>query len=194
MRPLQIPSEHWTLEFDLERNPLPMNGAQWRRHQHTGWIKAIRNMTEARAQYAGIPPMRRAQVQLWWFVHDRRRRDEGNLARLEKAMIDGLVRAGVILDDSPDYLVQHRARIDVVNPTDSHPRPFFALKVAEWPFDPVVPFAEEHLGRRLWSWEIGFLEAAAAGEDGFVAPKRAAAGNLADLRHVLTIHNERNQS
>lgn len=52
-----------------------------------------------------VPAMRRAQITAWVAWPDRRRRDVHNLMPTLKALVDGLVDAGVLPDDSDRHLV-----------------------------------------------------------------------------------------
>lgn len=65
--------------------------------------------TAARTQ--GIPTMTRARVIVTFHKATARRYDPGNLAPVSKAIVDGLVDAGVFPDDSHEYVVgpDHRA-------------------------------------------------------------------------------------
>lgn len=82
---------HWSVNREVART--------WRRLAATA----------ARAQ--GIPTMRRARIVVTFHKATNRRYDPGNLAPVSKAIVDGLVDAGVLPDDSHDYLVgpDHRA-------------------------------------------------------------------------------------
>lgn len=66
--------------------------AKWRR---LGW---------ATAKQARIPTLGRAHVLIEWLPPDRRRRDPANASPMGKALVDGLVDAGVLPDDSAEYL------------------------------------------------------------------------------------------
>lgn len=65
---------------------------------------------------ARYPRFPKVTVTLTWIVKDKRRRDEDNLFLLRKALIDGLVDAGVVDDDSSEYVtggcrIEYRAGI-----------------------------------------------------------------------------------
>lgn len=51
-----------------------------------------------------VPELGACDVTLTWFVTDRRRRDEDNLYLLLKALCDGLVDAGVVPDDTAEFM------------------------------------------------------------------------------------------
>lgn len=82
---------HWSVNREVART--------WRRLAATA----------ARAQ--GIPTMRRTRIVVTFHKATNRRYDPGNLAPVSKAIVDGLVDAGVFLDDSHEYVVgpDHRA-------------------------------------------------------------------------------------
>lgn len=97
------PSEFW-LTFDYPRPPISGNS---RMH----WAEKMRRTRDIRLASkllaARIPDLGRITVDLTWFVKDHTRRDGGeNLAPTLKPMIDGLVDAGVVLDDDPAHVVR----------------------------------------------------------------------------------------
>ena len=49
-------------------------------------------------------PMERAHITITWRAKDKRTRDSDNLFAAMKGSIDGLVKAGVLVDDSAKYL------------------------------------------------------------------------------------------
>jgi len=102
----------WTIHYDLPKNPLTLNprrAGAWRAAaKHT---KRIRNETHIKALGLHIPILGRCTVQLTWYVLTNGRRDVDNLAKLEKAMCDGLVDAQVCLDDIPEIMTKKRPRI-----------------------------------------------------------------------------------
>jgi hypothetical protein len=57
-------------------------------------------------------------VRLHIDVPDRRRRDPANLTPVTKAVVDGLVDAGVWPDDTPDWITTIEPRL---TPTDQRP-------------------------------------------------------------------------
>lgn len=95
----------------LARPPLTAN----QRLHHFAKARITRDLREATAslaRHAGIPPLGRCEVSLTWYVKDRRRRDADNIVPTLKAMCDGLVDAGVVVDDTPDLMVKHMPRIE----------------------------------------------------------------------------------
>lgn len=51
------------------------------------------------------------EVLLEWWVPDNRKRDEDNIVPTLKALCDGLVDAGVVPDDTPEYMTKRMPRI-----------------------------------------------------------------------------------
>lgn len=82
-------------------NPLSLNGRMhWRvKAKHTKQWREFAAVEAAR--YPALPA---CDVTLTWFVRDSRRRDEDNLYLLLKALCDGLVDAGVVPDDTSQYM------------------------------------------------------------------------------------------
>ena len=82
---------HWSVNREVART--------WRR------------LAVAAARLQGIPTIQRARVVVTCHKATAARYDPGNLAPVSKAIVDGLVDAGVLPDDSHEYLVgpDHRA-------------------------------------------------------------------------------------
>lgn len=93
----------------LAKNPLSLNGRMhWR--TKAGHTKQWRGYAALRAMH--VKPMRACDVTLTWYVTDHRRRDEDNLYLLIKALCDGIVDAGVVPDDTAEYM-NKRCRIEL---------------------------------------------------------------------------------
>ncbi len=60
---------------------------------------------------AGVPRLEKARIECELLFSDSRRRDPGNWAPTAKAAIDGLVDAGVFVDDSYEYVIGPDMRI-----------------------------------------------------------------------------------
>ena len=97
-----------TITIPLPKNPLSLNGREhWRvKAKHTKQWRQF--AAHAAARY---PELGSCDVTLTWFVTTGHRRDEDNLYPLLKALCDGLVDAGVTVDDTPD-LMGKRCRIE----------------------------------------------------------------------------------
>ncbi len=70
-----------------------------------------RHLATTAARTQGIPTIQRGRVVVTFHKATARRYDPGNLAPVSKAIVDGLVDAGVFPDDSHEYVVgpDHRA-------------------------------------------------------------------------------------
>ncbi|GLW91804.1 hypothetical protein [Actinokineospora globicatena] len=68
--------------------------------------KLVRDTAHWRALDAKIPPAQHITVQVHYLPGDNRRRDPSNLMPTQKAAVDGIVRAGVVPDDSPEYVTE----------------------------------------------------------------------------------------
>lgn len=101
----------WTLTID-GFEPLSLNDRTHRmaRAQLTAeWVGEVVTLVKAER----IPRLQRIHVRLEAHPPIRRRRDRDNLAATLKPCIDGLVRAGVVPDDTPDRVV---AELPTVHP------------------------------------------------------------------------------
>ena len=91
------------LTFDWHRPPLNAN-------QRLHWAakakltRTIRQTVEGTARRAFMDPFEHVTVQLTWVVTDKRRPDSDNIYPTFKAMCDGLVDAGIVPDDTPQYM------------------------------------------------------------------------------------------
>ncbi len=74
-------------------------------------LKAWRSTAALLAKTEGIPALHRPTVRLHFYPGDNRRRDRINLALVHKAVVDGLVDAGVVVDDDPDHLDEQMPQI-----------------------------------------------------------------------------------
>ncbi|WP_075201199.1 hypothetical protein [Leucobacter japonicus] len=91
----------WTFDFDWSKPPLSLN---YRMHhmQAAKLTKEIRGLICTRA--AHLPVMRRCEVSLTWFVNTRTRRDDENPVPTLKALCDGIVDAGIVPDDTNEFM------------------------------------------------------------------------------------------
>lgn len=91
------------LTFDWPRPPLNAN-------QRLHWAakakltRTVREITKMTARRDNLHPKTHITVQLTWIVSDKRRRDSDNIYPTFKAMCDGLVDAGIVPDDTPQYM------------------------------------------------------------------------------------------
>ena len=100
--PAPAPARSWTIELPLAR-PLSLNGRQhWRAKARD--VRSVRAAAAALARAARVPPLERAAVELHYIPRDRRRRDALNLVATLKPVEDGIVDAGVVPDDTAQYV------------------------------------------------------------------------------------------
>ncbi len=57
-------------------------------------------------------PAERVEVSLSWIVRTKHRRDADNIVPTLKALCDGLVDAGIVPDDTPEYMVKRMPVIE----------------------------------------------------------------------------------
>lgn len=91
------------LQFDYKRPPVMANDRFSHWAVKARLVRDIRTATKLLAHR--LPELGRIRVSLVWIVTDKRRRDGGeNVTPTLKPMIDGLVDAGVVTDDTPDLV------------------------------------------------------------------------------------------
>lgn len=103
----------WTLIPPWTKPPMSMND---RLHHH---VKArhtasIRTTAYLLARQAHIPPCEHVEVAMVWTVPTHGRRDAENPIATLKPFCDGLVDAGVVPDDVPEFMTKHMPRIEYV--------------------------------------------------------------------------------
>lgn len=100
----------WLLELPLTK-PLSMNDRQhWR--PKARMVSYVRRVTLLLAQQHKIPALTRIAVELHYAPRDDRRRDPLNLVATLKPVEDGLVDAGVVPDDTAEFVEPTMPRID----------------------------------------------------------------------------------
>ncbi|MEU5848955.1 hypothetical protein [Saccharopolyspora shandongensis] len=100
----------YQLALPYERPPLTANQRlHWRTRAEL--TRMIRTAAAVRARNAKVPALGCCAVRLVWTVTDRRRRDADNLVPTLKACADGLVDAGVVVDDIPELMTKHMPEI-----------------------------------------------------------------------------------
>lgn len=106
-----------TLRFDWPAPPLSAN-----RDLH--WAEKARLTRDirlaARLASSRIGPQRRVEVTMVWIVADKRRRDVDNIVPTLKPICDGIVDAGVVRDDTPEFMVKGMPRIVFVKGAVPH--------------------------------------------------------------------------
>lgn len=92
---IQLTGPAFTMNQRLHRRRRDEYVATWRDMAHQ---KAIAVFGAKR------PQLERSRILVFWHPFDRRRRDPLNIAPIGKAVVDGLVRAGVLVDDSAEHV------------------------------------------------------------------------------------------
>lgn len=85
------------------RPPLSEND-RMNRYKRAAIIKRLRRATGFYALNAGLRGLGRCRVTLTWHVATKTKRDADNVVPSLKAMCDGLVDAGVVVDDVPEFM------------------------------------------------------------------------------------------
>ena len=92
----------WTFWLPISA-PLSLNSRQhWRRKAKD--VAAVRQAACMLAKAARIPALPRIAVELHYAPRDRRRRDVINLVATLKPTEDGIVDAGIVPDDTAQYV------------------------------------------------------------------------------------------
>lgn len=96
--------------------PKPLDSMNARPHWAVRAKSTLRNREWATnaAVAALIPPLEHCIVEMVWTVPTKTRRDEENPMYDFKAVCDGLVDAGVVPDDVPQYMTKLMPRIEYV--------------------------------------------------------------------------------
>ena len=131
-------TREWTVRLPWTKPPLSLNDrSHWRKRaadtavvrEESGYhIHRQFNLRERAAYERGTILCHRVKATLTYYPRDKRRRDATNLVATYKAVIDGMVDAGVILDDTPEYLVEV---MPVIAKPDGDPR--LILTIEEMP-------------------------------------------------------------
>jgi crossover junction endodeoxyribonuclease RusA len=98
-----VTGAEWTLPLSFSRPPLSLNDSptttRGARMARAAKVKRIREEAAVRARAAGIPRLERFTAVLHYQPRDNRPRDGMNLYATFKPLIDGLIDAGVCVDD-----------------------------------------------------------------------------------------------
>jgi len=110
----------WVVRLPYTAVPLSLNSRDhWReRARKVAGIRADTTLGML-AQSVSWLDCRKVDVTLTYVPRDKRRRDADNLVGTLKACCDGIVDAGVVVDDTPDLMVKH---MPVILPPDGDPR------------------------------------------------------------------------
>jgi len=108
----------WTIRLPYQNPPLSLNRRlHWARE--ASLKQDLKHAAFVYVKQAKVPRLERAIITLHWVPRDNRRRDTDNPYPTIKSIIDGIVKAGVVKDDSSAY-VQSSIVIDKPNKTDPH--------------------------------------------------------------------------
>ncbi len=126
----------WEIRLPWTTPPLSLNDrSHWRaKASKTATVRALTKTVVSLCYVATsdtIPtkwPLSRAAITLTYYPRDRRRRDRTNLVATYKACVDGCVDAGVIPDDTPQWLEE---LMPVIAEPDGDPR--LVLTIRELP-------------------------------------------------------------
>lgn len=117
----------YELEIPLVDNRPPLHANQrlhWRPER--ALKKLVRDAVEWRAKEAKVGPCVRVFTEVHYRPGDNRQRDASNLMPTQKAAVDGLVRAGIVPDDSAHWVTE---RIPVLEPGDGPRRLWLRVEV-----------------------------------------------------------------
>lgn len=135
--------KQYELHLPWPTNPLPANGSvgHWSK---TRKAVAAAQQTARSLTAETLPRLDRIGVLLIWETVAIRKRDEDNLWKLEKALVDGLrdlrlpngnLLHGIVADDDKRYVQRHTPEIHHAPRSAARPRAYFRLLIE--PLDPL---------------------------------------------------------
>jgi len=98
----ELPAYQIEIPFLPDRALSPNSRVHWSVKGEA--VRVLREAAFYLAIAAGIPKMKRAEIEITYRCPTSRRRDPDNWLIMAKPAIDGLVDAGVLLDDSSEYV------------------------------------------------------------------------------------------
>lgn len=110
----------WTLTLPWHTPPLSLNDrgqTRGARAAKSATVADIRGVVKLLARKEKVPPCNAIHVQIHWRPKDRRRRDSDNVIATLKPCLDGLVDAGVVADDTGEFVDWSRPRIHLPDKT-----------------------------------------------------------------------------
>ena len=114
-------TDSWTIRLPYTTPPLTSNQRlHWRAEY--ALKKALRDAVRVGLWREKVTPCESAHVVLVYVPRDKRGRDRDNLVATLKPCIDGLVDAGIVPDDTPDFVSWEPPVIAEPNPKDPHLR------------------------------------------------------------------------
>jgi crossover junction endodeoxyribonuclease RusA len=122
----------WRIDLPYTVPPVSMNDrTHWA--QKASKTRMVRLDTKVLVRAQNIPPQARVSICLHYIPKDRRRRDPLNLVATLKAVEDGCVDAGLIPDDTPQYLEPTMPVIDSPNSQQLPRRLYVVITPVESP-------------------------------------------------------------
>jgi crossover junction endodeoxyribonuclease RusA len=104
----------WQIVLPWQAPPLSLNDrgqSRGAREKRSATIAEVRQAVCTMARAKGVPAMSAIHVRLHWRPAVKRRRDPDNLVATLKPCLDGLVDAGVVPDDTQEYVDWSRPMI-----------------------------------------------------------------------------------
>lgn len=102
----------WEIPVPMVMTDKAGKSCPWTLNDRPHWTRRRSNTDRIRTdvgwwvKHFRIPPMEHVTVQLHYAPGDNRRRDVDNLVTTSKAAVDAIVKAGVVKDDSPEFVTQ----------------------------------------------------------------------------------------
>lgn len=102
--------DKWVMELSWDHPPLNLN-KNLHYMPRSKLVKALRTEACQRAKALRIPPCPHIITRLHWRAPDNRRRDEDNIIVTAKPLWDGLMDAGVVPDDTSEFMTKLMPKI-----------------------------------------------------------------------------------
>jgi crossover junction endodeoxyribonuclease RusA len=115
----------WEIRLPWDKPPASANDRDhWRVKARK--VQNIRSVALLSTDDYDVRPCTRIAVELTYVPRDKRRRDPDNLVvPLFKALVDGIVDAGIVPDDTPEYVIRSMPQI---LPPDGDPRLILTIR------------------------------------------------------------------
>jgi crossover junction endodeoxyribonuclease RusA len=117
-------TREWTIDLPYTAPPLSLNGARGNHYARARKVKQVRAEARWLAVRAKIPPLRRCVIELHYAPRDSRRRDALNLVATLKPIEDGIVDAGVVPDDTAEFV---EPTVPVIDPPTGGPGRLYVI-------------------------------------------------------------------
>lgn len=114
-------TDRWVLRYPYTKPPLLMNTLRtmhWRKKYDLEQMVQKDTMTLCR--FVKVPRLERAHVTVTYTPAQNRKRDSEGLVATQKPMIDGLVKAGLLRDDTPEFITWAQPLILPADKNDPH--------------------------------------------------------------------------